>query len=293
LRNIILFIGTVLEVVALSRATQAQVDATPAQVDATPAQADYMPPAAAPPAQAGVCTPPCRSDYTCIAGQCVSPCNPPCAYGEQCRGGECILLGPPAAPPAYTPHAPSVDPGIEHHDGLMLRFTFGLGYASTRAVEATNNGDELTISGVDSSFSFDIGGVISDNLVLHLRLAALRILAPSVSLNGERATGPEDFSLTGVLIGPGLTYYLMPSNVYLTGALGVSRLDGETDESDSTTDFGFGANADIGKEWWGSDDWGLGIAARLWLTHLTNSEPGGDVTYNLFGFAVLFSATYN
>jgi hypothetical protein len=242
--------------------------------------------------------PPCRSGYTCIAGQCLSPCNPPCAYGEQCRGGECIALGRPApalyAPPAYAPHAPRVDPGIERHDGLMLRFTLGIGYASTRAVEATNNGDELTIRGVDSSFSFDVGGVISDNLVLHLRLAALQIVDPSFSLNGQRATASEDISLTSVLIGPGLTYYFMPSNVYLTGALGVSRLDAEIGRTDSTTtDFGFGANADIGKEWWVSDNWGLGVAARLWLTHLNNAEPGGDVTYTLFGFDLLFSATYN
>jgi hypothetical protein len=174
----------------------------------------------------------------------------------------------------------------------MMRFTFGLGYASTRAV--IDNGDELTISGVDSSFSFDIGGVISDNLVLHLRLAALRIVDPTLALNGERATGSADMALTGVLIGPGLTYYFMPSNVYLTGALGASRLDAEIRQSDSaTTNFGFGANVDIGKEWWVSGDWGLGVAARLWFTRLTNAEADGDVAYNLFGFAVLFSATYN
>src|ERR1039457_6887301 len=40
--------------------------------------------------EAEECLPHCRSDYTCIKGQCVSECNPPCSDNESCKQGECV-----------------------------------------------------------------------------------------------------------------------------------------------------------------------------------------------------------
>ena len=117
---------------------------------------------------------------------------------------------------------------------------------------------------------------------------------PNVSLHGDDVSEIDDASLTGIMFGPALTYYFMPANIYLTLALGMSWLTEDTNQADARdTDVGFGSNLDIGKEWWVSDNWGLGIAARFWFTHLTDTVGGDDFTYDLLGFAVFFSATYN
>jgi hypothetical protein len=187
----------------------------------------------------------------------------------------------------------SVDPGVERHDGLMLRFTLGLGWSSAKAMSDSLSGD-ITFSGFSGGFSFDLGGTLTENLVLHVRFSDMPMVNPDVYLNGERAGEVQNASLTAVMFGPALTYYFMPANIYLTLALGLSWLTADTDQSDArSSDIGFGSNFDVGKEWWVSDNWGLGLAARFWYTHVNDSESSGDSTFNMLGFSLLFSATYN
>ena len=192
---------------------------------------------------------------------------------------------------------PPPDPGIERHDGFMLRLALGFGWGGVTA-SAENSSDDVTLSGFSASFSFDIGGAIVENLVLHARISDLSIVNPTLYMNGEKVGESEDASLTGVFFGPALTYYIMPANLYLTLGLGMSWLTFDTDVRSSRdrtrdSDLGFGLNFDIGKEWWVSDNWGLGVAARFWYTHLTDTVSEVDAKYDLLGFAVFFSATYN
>jgi hypothetical protein len=229
----------------------------------------------------------------CLAGQCVSNCNPPCAPGEQCRDGECVQ-------PAPTPPPEQVPEGFETHDGFMLRFTTGLGWSSAWWAREEGASDEVSFGGFSGSFSFDIGGALTENLILHARFADLPMFDPTVYVNGDKVLEIEDASLTGVVFGPALTYYFMPANIYLTLALGISALVLDTERMEARgSDVGFGSNLDIGKEWWVSDNWGLGIAARFWFTSVSDTVDNDmddvveDVTYNMSGFAVLFSATYN
>ena len=47
----------------------------------------------------------------------------------------------------------------------------------------------------------------------------------------------------------------------------------------------------VGKEWWASENWGLGMAADLVYSRIPDSS--GSATWNGFGAGVLFSTTYN
>jgi hypothetical protein len=47
----------------------------------------------------------------------------------------------------------------------------------------------------------------------------------------------------------------------------------------------------VGKEWWVSDDWGLGVAAQLLLG--SAKDPYSDAHWTSRGVAVMFSSTYN
>ena len=130
--------------------------------------------------------------------------------------------------------------------------------------------------------------------MIHGRIAYLMLFEPQVTLDGNKVGTANNTTVVAYLVGPAITYYLMPANVYLTGAVGLSwlRLDNSDVNESARTDVGFGLNADIGKEWWVGDDWGLGVAGRFWFTHTSTSDSGVSEDENTTGFAVLFSATY-
>jgi hypothetical protein len=279
----------------------------PAQTQA-PAQTPWpaqAPAQAQPPAQAPqACVPACRSGYLCEQGQCVSACNPPCEAGTQCSGhGECVARSGGAPAPLFPspepPIAPPPDPGKERHDGFMLRLAlgFGSGHATQKASDSAaamiGFGAKTEYSGFSGSFSVDIGGALTDNLVLHARFSEMAVVEPNVTVDGADFGSAKNTSLTALLFGPAITYYFMPANVYVTGAIGVSGL--ETDNGGGKahgTKAGPGLNLDVGKEWWVSHDWGLGVAGRFWYTHCMDTDTGVDLKYDFLGWGILFSATY-
>jgi hypothetical protein len=178
-------------------------------------------------------------------------------------------------------------PGAEQHDGIMLRLTLGLGGAIAR-----QNSDfaEVEYRGLSGAFSVDLGGTIADDLVLHARVASMSLIEPEYSIDGDDQGGADDLSANTFLLGPAATYYFMPANVYVTAAVGLSQVRWQFRESDSEWgDLGVAFNLDAGKEWWVHEQWGLGVAGRLWFTGIAADE--NDESLSLAGFALLFSAT--
>lgn len=177
----------------------------------------------------------------------------------------------------------------------MLRFALGFGGAGATSSLRNSRAEDVKLSGGGATFSFDIGGAPIDNLVIHFRLSDFSILSPDVKVGGEKVE-TSDNSLVAVLMAPAITYYFMPANLYLTGSVGISWLEVTDEYNDytSSTDPGVGLNIDFGKEWWVSDNWGLGVAGRFWSTFLTDKIAGGNykIDYSFLGGAVLFSATY-
>ena len=59
--------------------------------------------------------------------------------------------------------------------------------------------------------------------------------------------------------------------------------------------YGIGINLAIGKEWWVSDNWGLGVAAQLSSTVLPdkNLRTGEELNLTTHSVGILFSATFN
>jgi hypothetical protein len=186
---------------------------------------------------------------------------------------------------------PPQAPGAEAHDGFMLRLTLGFGGGAARY----DVGDtEVMLDGAALSFSLDIGGSPVENLVIHGRLSELAIADPTLTIGGDELGTIEDETFGFALLGPAVTYYFMPLNLYVTAAVGVSVGGGDDGErDDDTTEAGWALNLDVGKEWWAGDQWGLGVAGRFWYSSVPDETLGGDsIDIALAGFAVLFSATY-
>jgi hypothetical protein len=194
--------------------------------------------------------------------------------------GTCVLaLVLPVAAAAGEPRA--------HDSGFFFRVAPGGGYSRTAVTE---DGDRFALKGVSGSVDFAIGAVVKRNLALHVTVGGWGLVDPTVEFNGAEEVA-SNTSITMAMIGGGFTYYLGPSNVYLTASAGAAtqRLEIEGESGDSDTGFAF--DAGLGKEWWVSDRWGIGVSGTAGY----HSVPPGDATGRFKGpsFALRLSATFN
>jgi hypothetical protein len=168
------------------------------------------------------------------------------------------------------------------HEGLLLRFTAGAG-----GVAADDSLNDVTLSGGAGSFSLDLGGSIAPSLALHGRLALNTMFEPEVSEGGTYTGDLDDTSLTFALLGLGATYYL-PSNLYLTGVVGLSRASFQIYGNEYDALNGVGVMGDLGYEWPIGGDWGLGVAGRLEL----HTVRGDGERLSTAGLGVVLSFTH-
>ncbi len=229
-----------------------------------------------------------------------APEAPPAGYlsppqpGDPPQGGYPPPSGYPPPPRQYYrgPYGqPTPDPGSHVHDGLYLRMQFGLGYTSM----STDAG--VKASGGGAGFGIAVGGTIMPHVIVYGTILDNLVRDPTV--RGDAVAPIVSGGNAGeVGIGVGLAYYTDVNVFVATSFLG-SRLEindgnGETIRK---SDWGFTFEGLLGKEWWVSDNWGLGVSAQMLLGSMQDSQAG-----NLFGnppnwsfiaFSALLSATYN
>ena len=175
------------------------------------------------------------------------------------------------------------------HDGLFLRLAGGVAFANSE-IEA--GGTSLEFSDIGGDGNFAIGGVIARNLALHGTLWGWAVDDADGELNGQDFD--SDIAVTMSAFGGGLTYYFEPSNLYLSGSVGLGHLDfhdEDDDFGDGDTDNGLVLTALLGKEWWVGNSWGLGLAGEV--NYHSFGADGVDENWDGISFGLLFSATLN
>ncbi len=228
----------------------------------------------------------------------------------------------PAAPPPSCPACPVVPTvyaapaeraGRHTHDGFFLRLSAGGGYLGARDERGTGN---ATFHGGAGSFALALGGAVSDNLIIYGEGLGQQVDTGELKLAYDRRRDGS-FNVKGSMGlyggGPGLAYYFMPYNTYVSGTLLFTRLvwsEDDLGEEDSEADNeysepGVGLSLSVGKEWWVSSNWGLGVAARLNYSsneHASNrpldrfgdtTQSSGDRRFDTWGVSVALSATFN
>lgn len=177
------------------------------------------------------------------------------------------------------------------HDGFFLRFHLGLGSGEV-VYEDYLPGEDLVFSGWTNSFNVQLGFAIVDNVIIHGLLASYAMQDPDVELGGASAS-TTDTELSIVELGIGMTLYAMPSNIYFSASLTFPEATLKVDTIEGSSDTGMGVYAAIGKEWWASENWGLGIALFLHYGVMPDQPPYEDHDIKSLIFGVAFSATYN
>jgi hypothetical protein len=198
----------------------------------------------------------------------------------------------PSMAPGARPGTLLADNTINRHLGFFIRPDLGFGYLTSS--ESTSAGD-ATISGFAGLAGVSIGGAVAENVILGAHLFDAVSSNPDVSLGGT-SVKTSDTTVTMFGIGPELTYYFMPNNIYLSGTLALTRMTVRNNGNDASTDWGFGTRLTLGKEWWVSNHWGLGLSGHV--SYSNNNDPatngsGNDHTLSSWAFGAAFSATYN
>jgi len=201
----------------------------------------------------------------------------------------------PAQPGAY-PYggqtAVGIPPGHETHDGFYLGLQLGPGYSS---MSTSSGGADVTVSGGGLELSIAAGGVVAPNLVVFGQIVGNSSIDPKIEIKGF-GSGTANGSATVSGFGVGLAYYVMPANVYLSASLLATQLAVADENGDDVgkTDIGAGINLSAGKEWWVSDNWGLGGALQFMAARMKDKgEAGSKPTWTSVGFALALSATFN
>jgi hypothetical protein len=182
--------------------------------------------------------------------------------------------------------------GSRDHGGGFLRFTAGFGY-----MDATDNdrGSSISFYGAGVTFSGAVGGTVAPNLAVYGEFLATSAVDTSQS-DGYHYTTYSGLDLLQYGIGPGLSYYFEPVNLYIAGSILLTRVsfsDSNYGDPIASSRFGVGGSFMVGKEWWVSPDWGIGIAGHVQYASMTNTLYDRLTDLSTFVFSVLFTATYN
>ncbi len=184
------------------------------------------------------------------------------------------------------------------HDGFFLRLAVGGGHAGSKLevpdTPATPGGADIDLSGTSGDVDLAIGGMVQPNLAIHATIFGWSVSDPDADIRIGTLSGKGTLNGTATMsaIGPGVTYYVMPANLYFTGSLGVGRFKlSDTTDVDGESKSGFALALGLGKEWWVGNQWGLGLSGGL----TSHSIADKDVSENWSGtsFGVRFSATMN
>lgn len=235
----------------------------PAPTSAPPPDGYGAPPPAYPPPPAAYPPPP--------PGYAAPP--PPPGYGYP--------------PPGYA--TPPISPGYHQHDGAYVRLQLGFGY---QRLSANSTGQDVLVKGAGANFDIAVGGAVAPNFILYGALLIADASSPSFTVNGL-SYGSSSGSVDVVGFGGGAAYYFPEVNMFVLGTLYAARIESSDSGGNNvgTSDLGWALEGQVGKEWWVSTDWGLGVAGQVVGGRI--NDRGGSPTWNALSLGLLFSATYN
>jgi hypothetical protein len=200
----------------------------------------------------------------------------------------------------------STEPGYHEHDGGYFRFLSGFGHGylySNREMNPFEISRSLQIMNFQFGFSINkkiivftgytlavmpspLGPIPLDSPLYQLKNSCNLQIVNDCTVNGKTLSIDSGFASLSL----GISYYFMPENIYLS----MSFESPEGGSYKSSANNGFGLQVSLGKEWWMSKNWGLGLALNISYDYFSKTYSGDPITpLHIFTFGLSFSATYN
>ena len=195
--------------------------------------------------------------------------------------------------------------GVHSHEGFYFRVSgrLGLGMVEQEVTSpffVSASGETIaTYDGIGAGLGFDIGGAPFQNFILFATFHYVWLPSPSTTI-GNVTTETSDFQINIVNLGGGICYYFMPSNIFVSGSVNLSYNTFATSGSTLNTDAGYGATLSVGKEWWASEQWGVGLAIWGHYSRAAGLNDTGfsfatadEVKFTNIAFGAAVTGTYN
>jgi hypothetical protein len=199
-----------------------------------------------------------------------------------------------AAPPAVsTSSSEPAEPASTAHRHLGFFIRPEGGYAWLTA-GTSFRGSKAEVSGSGAFLAIAIGAAVSEDLIVAGTGWHFFVNEPELKLDGSSLGTASGASAALLGYGVAVTWYLHPSNFYLSVNPALAQLvaaDGSGNNLSS--DFGPGLRAAAGKEWWVSDHWGVGLAASVTLCWIKVPEALSGGTWRSSALSLSLSATWN
>jgi hypothetical protein len=166
------------------------------------------------------------------------------------------------------------------HRGLYVGARLGVGWLGA------NHAD----SGWGTPYALSLGYTVAPNLVLMGELFDMKLRQTIISKVDQEL----------LVLGPGLTYYLMPTNTFASASLGLSQLSCRSGIPADTryggclqSEWGFTGRISLGKEWWVSSSVGIGIGGEAFLGQMAERSYSEPISHTVGGFSLFTSASFN
>ena len=179
--------------------------------------------------------------------------------------------------------AHAIDPAqAETHDDVYVRLAIGAGY---QTLLAPDRGTRYRTFGAAVGTEIDVGGEVAENLILHVTVLHWSMILPTHLVAGQEVDSSGG-QASAIAVGPGLTYYVMPWNIFFSLTIGLGRMfmtrpAEQTELGDVPFEFasntGWMVHGMVGKEWWVDDQWLVGAGAFAMISVFP--EPGGFPTW--------------
>ncbi len=161
---------------------------------------------------------------------------------------------------------------VDHiHKGYFLSLSGGPNFSGISVEDM--GGNVTKYNGMGPVLDLKIGRDIQENLIVHVTLTTNFVSDPEITSNVRSQNSSNNLLVGEDFIGLGITHYIMPSNIFLSGSIGAGRfrmMDIDAGTS-GISDRGFGFQLKVGKEWWISKSLGMGVALYYGKINLTNT----------------------
>jgi hypothetical protein len=193
--------------------------------------------------------------------------------------------------------------GKRFHNGFYLRFGLGAGYLLAAATAENDSSDSSSGNpdagqqGFTVPVELAIGGSPAPGFVIGGGVWSVNVPAGEYTVGRGDHTKKETADSGGLtMLGPFFDLYPAPrAGFHLQAAPGVALLfPGHSSATGDLFGVGFGAMAGLGYEGWVSDNWGLGVLARVQFFTATITNADAD-KYSALALApsLLMTTTFN
>ena len=164
------------------------------------------------------------------------------------------------------------------------------------------------------SYGIKLGGALSPGWIIHVNFTTISypdITGTETAMNGNMSYTEGNYTLDSIALGA--SYYILPGNIYISPELRLNTTSttivkgSESNIGLEAVSKGRGVGLTVGKEWWASNEWALGLSLfysrdtlqrtnRYLIVNghrIVNLLPNEKANFIHTHYGIIFTATYN